>query len=545
MREFSFIHFFSAICFFFFGLRLAEEGLRKALGDGLRTQIEKLTRNSFAALVVGIFLTAIFQSSTATVVMLVGMGSIGVLSVRQATPIVLGADIGTTLLVLLLAASVRLDIRTIALGALIFGFLSYFIFQRNRPKFFAQAFLGAGFLFYGLGLLTAAGEPLKESPLVRQVLSAIVSNPWVTFFFGAILTAILQKSAAVLGILMSFAVAGLLNVQEAVPFVLGVNLGSTTGPFAASLRAQADGKRIAYIHVALKVIGVLLVMPFAALVGDAIEGVFSGVSYQVAAIHIGFNVLLAVLFLPLCPLISKAAVRWIHAPEEEKEFSAKYLDVASLDSPGLAFANVFREVLRMAEIAQEMCTQVLIPFEEAGRETIERLEELDDQVDHLDREIKFYLAKVNQAQLVENQGRRQLELLTLTHDLEQIGDVINKDIMELAEKKRRKIVSFSAEGWKEIQEFHDLVVENFRLAITALASGDHDLGKKVLRHKKHLAEIEQEFAQRHLLRLSQGLKEAFETSSIHLDLLSNLRRINSIICHLAYPVIERRTAAEE
>jgi phosphate:Na+ symporter len=232
----------------------------------------------------------------------------------------------------------------------------------------------------------------------------------------------------------------------------------------------------------------------------------------------------------------------VKAREEGREFSQKYLDPAGLESPGLAFANAFREVLRMSEIAQEMCSQVLIPFEETGHETIERLEELDDQVDHLDREIKFYLAKVNRAELGEAQARRQMELLTLTHDLEQIGDVINKEMMELAEKKRRKNVSFSVEGWNEIREFHRMVVENFRLAITALASGDGDLGKKVLRHKKHLAEIEQEYGQRHLLRLHQGLRESFETSSIHLDLLSNLRRINSVVCRMAYPVIDRRSA---
>jgi phosphate:Na+ symporter len=544
MNEFSFIQFFGAICFFFFGLRTAEEGLRKAMGDNLRIHIERLTRTWLAGLLVGVVLTAIFQSSTATMVMLIGMGSIGVLSVRQAVPVVLGADIGTTLLVLLLAASVRFDIRTVALGVLIFAFLGNFLFQRNRPKFFAQAFLGAGFLFYGLGLLTAAGEPLKENPLVREVLKAVSSNSWVIFFFGAILTTLLQKSAAVLGILMSFAASGLISASEAVPFVLGVNLGSVSGPFAASWRAQADGKRIAYIHVALKAVGCFLAMPFAARIGGLLEGWIAGPSYQVAAIHIGFNVALAALFLPFTSLISKAALRFVHAPAEEKEFSAKYLDPASLDSPGLAFANVFREVLRMAEIAQEMCAQVLAPFEEAGRDTMQRLEELDDQVDHLDREIKFYLAKVNQAQLAELQARRQLELLTLTHDLEQIGDVINKECMELAEKKRRKNVAFSADGWREITEFHRMVVENFRLAITALASGDLDLGKKVLRHKKHLAEIEQEYGQRHLLRLHQGLRESFETSSIHLDLLSNLRRINSIVCRMAYPVIDRRHPSE-
>jgi phosphate:Na+ symporter len=534
--------FLAALCFFFFGIRLTEEGLRKALGDRFRLHAETLTRRPVQALFIGIVMTMLLQSSSATLLLLIGLGSIGVLSVRQATPVVLGADVGTTLIILLLASAVQFDIRAVSLSVLTVAFVATFLFQKNRPKFYAQAFLGFAFILFGLGLLTSASEPLRQSPLVRALISELVSNPWVAMVFAAILTGIVQKTAAVLGILISFAAAGLLTAPQAVPFVLGVNLGSTVLPFVASLRAQADGKRIAYIHVALKAIGVLAVMPFAASAGEWIVGWVAQPPYQVATVHIVFNVAVALVFLPLTPLVAKAALRWVHVRDEEKEFSPKYLDPAALDSPGLAFANVFRELLRMAEIAQEMCSQVLIPFEELGRDTMERLEEMDDQVDHLDREIKFYLAKVNQAQLTETEARRQMELLTLTHDLEQIGDVINKEMMELAEKKRRKNVSFSVDGWKEIREFHRMVIENFRLAITALASGDTELGKKVLRHKKHLAEIEQDYSQKHLLRLHQGLRESFETSSIHLDLLSNLRRINSIICRMAYPVIDRRAA---
>jgi phosphate:Na+ symporter len=194
----------------------------------------------------------------------------------------------------------------------------------------------------------------------------------------------------------------------------------------------------------------------------------------------------------------------------------------------------------MAEIAQKMVAQALIPFEEVGGDTMERLEELDDQVDRLDKEIKFYLAKLNMAQLTDDQARRQVGLLTLTHDLESSGDVINKDLMELAKKKRQKSVAFSKEGWTEIQDFHRKVMENFHLAITSLASGDADLGRKVLRHKSRLAIIEQELSQNHLRRLNKGLRESFDTSSIHLDILSNLRRINSIVSKLAYPVLDRR-----
>jgi len=189
-----------------------------------------------------------------------------------------------------------------------------------------------------------------------------------------------------------------------------------------------------------------------------------------------------------------------------------------------------------------MTAQVLIPFKEVGTAALEKLEEMDDQVDFLDREIKFYLARISQAQFTEEQSNRQLELLMLTHDLEQVGDVVTKDIMELARKKQRKNVAFSEDGWKEICDFHQKVLENFHLAINSFASNDVELGKTVIRHKKSLADIEEGLAQRHLMRLHQGSRESFDTSSIHLDLLSNLRRINAIISKLAYPVLDRRQA---
>ena len=210
-----------------------------------------------------------------------------------------------------------------------------------------------------------------------------------------------------------------------------------------------------------------------------------------------------------------------------------------LDSPTLALANVFREVLRVAEIAQEMFSKGLKPFEEVGNDTIEELEGYDDQIDLLYREVKFYLAKISQNQLTDEQSQRQIELLMLTNGLESIGDVITKSMVELARKKKRKKVSFSEDGWFEVKDFHRKVMENFHLAVTSFASNDIELGKKVIRHKRYLATLEQELGQNHLLRLHEGFQESFDTSSIHLDLLSDLRRINSIVSKMAYPVLDR------
>ncbi|HLG20021.1 MAG TPA: Na/Pi cotransporter family protein [Bdellovibrionota bacterium] len=540
MTTFSFSTFLGGLCFFLYGLHLTEESLRQAAGDELRGWLTRLTRHRLSAFFFGALMTVVLQSSTATTVMLVGLTGIGVLSLRSAMPMVLGADVGTTLLVLILASFVQLDAAAIALSILIVGFLCTFFFRANPLRTYARALLGFGFLFYGLSLVAGAGGMLRGSILVREILMALSNHRSVALFFAALVTGLIQSSAALIGILLSFSASGILDVTQAVPFILGANLGNSVAPLLVGIRSQDEGKRLASFHVTAKVLGVLVAFPFMDQLVTRVQWITASPTFQIAAIHILFNIGIAVILLPTISTAARILSIVVPARPRETRFGAKYLDEQSLDSPSLAFANVFRETLRMAEIAQKMVAQSLIPFEEGGTETMERLEELDDQVDRLDREIKFYLARVNMAQLTDVQARRQVELLTLTHDLESIGDVINKDLMELAKKKRRKNVSFSKEGWAEIQEFHRKVMENFHLAITSLATGDAELGSKVIRHKSHLALLEQELGQNHLRRLHQGLREAIDTSSIHLDILSNLRRINSIVSKLSYPVLDRR-----
>ncbi len=542
MTHFSIAYVFAALCFFLYGLHMTEEGFRQAVGDQLRAKIGRLTRHRLAGFFLGIIMAIVFQSSTATTVMMVGLASIGLLNVRQAAAVVLGADVGTTLLVVLLASIVRFDATILSFSILVSGFVATFLLRQGRRQFFAEALLGFGFIFYGLTLMGTSATPLRESPLSHEVIAAIAGNHAAALFLAALFTGLVQSSAAIVGILLSFAAAGLLTATDAVPFVLGANLGGTVGPLLAGFRAQTEGKRLALLHVMTKSLVIFALLPFADVIGEWATEQISVPSYQVAAIHIFFNVILAVVFLPIVPLLSRWMSTLVRPRVGESEFGPKYLDEHALESPTLAFANVTREILRMAEITQEMCALALAPFEEQDRETMNRLEEMDDQVDRLDKGIKFYLAKVAQTKLTDEQAQRELELLMLTHDLESVGDVVSKDLMALAEKRRRKGVSFSTVGREEIHEFHRQVMENFQLAVTSFATGNIEIGQKVMRHKKQIAQLEQELSQKHLFRLHQGYKESIETSSIHLDILSNLRRINSIICKMAYPVLDRRGA---
>ncbi len=544
MTDFSLAYFLAAIGFFIYGLRLTESNLRRALGDRFRTQIDALTQNRFFAFLLGATMTMVFQSSTATTVMLVGLAGVGALTVRQAAPVVLGADVGTTLLVLLLASLVSFNLLNLALAILLIGFASTLFLKDHAKRPYAQAFLGIGFICYGLSLIASSNVFLRESPLVQAMVEALLGQPLVSLAFALFLTGLLQSSAAVLGILVSLAAGGLLTLEGAIPFVLGANLGSTVGSLLAGLSSKAEGKRVALIHVGLKAIGVIVAFPFIAVIARGIEAILDSPPYQVAATHVGLNATIAVVCLPLTHKIAGLVSAWVTDDPPEKVFGPKYLDEKVLNSPAIAFANVQREILRMAEIAQDMFARCLRAFEEGGEETIRKLEDRDDQVDLLNRRIMLYLSKINQAELSDAQAQRELELLTLTNNLESVGDVIDKNVMELAKKRRRLGHVFSQEGWKDIVELHRLVGENFRLAVSAFITGDVNLGHKLLRHKRYVGELEQEFNQKHLMRLHQGLSESLDTSSIHLDLLGHLRRINSVICKTAYPVLDQRLKSE-
>jgi phosphate:Na+ symporter len=263
------------------------------------------------------------------------------------------------------------------------------------------------------------------------------------------------------------------------------------------------------------------------------------IARQIANAHTIFNVCLALALLPFSSVLAGVVRRALPPRQGEGErFGPKYLDESALASPPVAFGQATRETLRMADIVQGMLRDTIRAFQGHDPELVQRIEETDDQVDRLDREIKLFLTKLSRAGLSEAQARRELELIAFSTDLEAVGDVIDKNLMELAKKKLKGGLAFSDEGWREIVDFHQKVCENVELAVSAFATRDPELARKLLRHKARLGEIERELNARHIGRLHQGLRESIETSSIHLDLLSNLHRINSHITNVAYPILE-------
>lgn len=519
-----------------YGMRLAGDGFQKAAGGRLRAILASLTRNRFVGVGVGALITAILQSSSATTVMLVGFVSSGVMRLNQTIGVILGADIGTTLTVQIIAFHFY-DAAILFIGL---GVAILFLARRAVVRDIGQGILGFAFIFFAIKLMSDGMAPLGETEGVRELLLGLEQYPLMGILAAAVLTALVQSSAAVIGVTIALALQHLITLPSAIPLILGANIGTCAIAVVSSIGANVEARQVAAAHILFKVLGVAIFYPFIGGFGEWVGQTAEGVARQIANAHTFFNVAIALLFLPFTGIFADFVRRIIPEGAGEEKFGPRYLDDRVLSSPPLAMGQATREALRMADIVSWMLKESLTVFRVNDRDLLERIERRDDEVDLLDQEIKRYLTRLSQNNLSPSQFKKEMELITLVGNLENMGDIIDKNLMELGKKKINQGVAFSEEGLHEILDFHEKVVENLELALAAFAGRDQDLAQKVLRHKTSLAEIERTYRQAHINRLHRGLKESLETSAIHLDILSNLKRINSHITNIAYPILEEK-----
>jgi phosphate:Na+ symporter len=531
-----FISLFGGVLLLLFGIRLLNDGLQNAAGSKIRSLLRSLTSNRLAAVGAGAFITGLIQSSSATSVMLVGFVSAGLMSFRQTLAVILGADIGATLTVQLIAFHLY-DYSLLLIGT---G-LSLVFFTKNRLyKNIGDAILGFGFVFLSLKIMIDAMTPLQGNDLFREVFIALAGTPFIGIVLAAVLTALIHSSAATIGIALALAESGLIPLPAALYVILGANIGTSATALIASLRTPVEARRVAWAHVLFKVFGVLLFLPFLAPFANLVASTAADVSRQIANANTLFNVIMAVLFLPFTALFAKLIVKLVPEKPEEKKFGPMYLDDHVLGTPAIALGQAAREALRASDIVREMLIDSIKAFQTDDTTVINELKDRDNMIDLLDRHIRLYIARLSSSRLTESQTRRAMTILEFSRDLESIGDIIDRNIMPLALKRIKKGITFSQEGMDEIISFHKKVLENFDTAVAAFTSNDRDLADRVLRNKEELGTLERELVQAHLDRLRRGFRESIETSHIHLDLIGNLARINSLITHIIYPIAEEK-----
>lgn len=528
---------------FFFGLRSMREGLQRYAGDRLRLLINRLTVNRLMSFGCGILITAVLQSSTATTAMLVSFAGTSLLSLSQAFGVILGADVGTTIVVFLLS------IHSITHYALYVFTAGYFI-QRwaktRRSQYIGQIIFGFGLVFFGMFLMVNGVTPIKTNPYVPIIFDYLGEHPIVSLIFAAALTALLQSSAAMIGLAMTLSFTGVLTVHSAIPVILGANIGTCLTAFMSSLGLNVNARRVAVAHFLVKATGVALAFPF---ITEEVQGLgiinqfltkcgpipADCVSFQIAIAHFIFNVGLAVLFLPFLGLGVKIVRSLIPDPKGGEEvFGPLYLDPQALETPSLAFAQVRREILRVANIAYDMFREAMAVINPRAdyQEYVMLLQSEDDKIDILDQAIRFYLAQLSQESLTEEQAKTELALMGIAADLEEIGDVLSRDLLRSVRKLHDKGIRFSEEGIQELCAFHHSVLLYFNVVLNYLATLDPMVLKHAVDKKEQLEDQYTDLRQAHLKRLHEGLKESVDTSTLHLDVLNAMQRVGLKLSHI-------------
>src|SRR5690242_4387531 len=517
------------------GLHMVRSGIMRAFGSGLRRYLGPALRNRFLALLAGIGVTALLQSSTATGLLMTSFAARGLVDLVPALAVMLGANIGTTLIVQILS----FDISGLAPILFLVGLLAFNVGGRTITRDLGRAAIGLGLMLLSLHILIDTLAPAETAPSVRVVLAAITGEPVLCVLFAAVLTWVAHSSAAVVLLVMSLAYSHFVSPVAALALVLGANVGSAINPLLEGSRTNLASRRLPIGNMLNRVVGVVLVLPFLQPIAEIFGRFDLNPARMAADFHTAFNLALAVLFVFALDGVARLLV-WL-LPESAKQPNPSvplYLDEAAIRTPSVALACAARETLHMGDVIEAMLKQAMTALLGNDRKLSAEVSRMDNVVDRLDEAIKLYITKLTRESLDEREAARAMEIISFAINLEHIGDIIDKNLMELAAKKIKHKYEFSKEGAAELEAFHKRILDNLKFAFSVFINGDVPTARKLIEEKTQLRVAEFGSADSHLARLREGRPESIETSSLHLDILRDLKRIHSHICSVAYPVLE-------
>lgn len=532
------INIIGGVCLLLWGLRMVRTGITRAFGANLRKVVSASTGNRFLSFLSGIGVTALLQSSTATAMIIASFASRGLITVAAGLAVMLGADVGTTVVAQLLS----FDLSWFAPLLMLTGYIVYTIFEdTGKGQHIGKLLLGLGMMLFALGAIKVASGPMQHSETLRVVLVALEKDPILSVVVAALLTWMAHSSLAIVLLLVSFVAGGVLPFELALMMVLGVNLGGTIAPLVATMREGPEAARVPVGNLLMRLIGVVAFMPLMGLIMKNVAMLGDDPSRAVVNFHMAFNVVLAIVFIPFTGWVAKAAYKLMpDRPAADDPGRPRYLDTKSMDTPTIALASAARETLRMADILEKMMEDTFRSLKGNNEALVNRIKEQDNVVDDIYKSIKSYMARLSQSAMDPDEASRYVQTLTFSTNLEHAGDVIDKNIMPMALKKIRAQKSFSQEGLDEIEHIHNLVLESIRLAQTVFVSGDIRLARKMVEGKEVLRKAEQEAMTAHIERLRDAVPETIATSSMHLDIIRDYRRVNSYMCTVAYPLLEQK-----
>ena len=519
------------------GLHMVQSGVVRAFGSSLRRFLGTALRNRFLAFFAGMFVTALLQSSTATGLMTASFVTGGSVDLVAALAIMLGANVGTTLIVQILSFNVS----AVAPLLLVIGVTAFKRGRQTRARDLGRVAIGVGLMLLALHILLDTLAPAENAPVVRSLLTAATAEPVLCLLMAAILAWAAHSSITVVVLVMSLAYSHFVTPDAALALILGANLGSAINPLVEGSRSDNPAsRRLPLGNLLNRVVGCALVLPFLHPIAAALAQMEPNPSRMAADFHTAFNVALAVLFIVPLNGVAELLTRFLPAREKPNDPSTPlYLDETALDTPSVALACAARETLHIGDIVETMLRRTMPALRTDDRKLVAEICHMDDAVDRLDEAVKLYITKLTRESLSDQDGRRALEIISFSINLEHVGDIIDKNLMEAAAKKIKHRIVFSKEGVAELVAFHQEVCDNLKLAFSVFMSGDLTTARQLITEKATLRAAEFVAAENHLARLREGRPESIQSSPLHLDILRDLKRIHSHICSVAYPVLER------
>ncbi len=525
------------IALLLWGTRMTQGAVTRGFGPWVRATLGRVSESTPRAAVTGAATAAILQSSTATAVLLLGFVERGIIALPAALAVILGADFGTTLVVQALA----FDLRPLVPILLIAGVVLSKLTSGPRGEEIARLLMGFALMLLALGLILHASDPLRESPLMLEMLGTLGADPILAILVSTLLAWLMHSSVAFVLFTLSLAGTGLIGADLALTLVLGANLGACLVPMGLALRSGPAARRVLWGNLAFRAAGVVVALPLLGPLGELMARLTDDPARQVANFHALFNLAVSLVWLPFVHPAARILTRLIPEPKAQRGAEAprlEHLDGALLNHPPLALNAATRELMRLADMVELMLREAILTFEDRDDHRVREVARVENDVDALQEEIKFYLARLMQSDLDAAQSARLLELVLFTTNLEHIGDIIDKNILKLATKKQRKALTFSPEGWNDIRAFHGVIADQMRLALTVFVTREMRMARDLVARKDQLRAAERTATERHFARLRDGRAETIETSALHLDLLRDLKRINAHLTTVAYPILE-------
>ncbi|MBM7343005.1 sodium-dependent inorganic phosphate transporter [Pantoea coffeiphila] len=525
----------SAVALLVWGTHIVRTGIMRVYGADLRRVLSRSVEKKPMAFLAGIGVTALVQSSNATTLLVTSFVAQNLVGLTPALVVILGADVGTALM----ARILTFDLSWLSPLFIFFGVVFFLGRKQTRAGQLGRASIGLGLILLALQLIVAAAAPITQASGVKVLFSSLTGDVMLDALIGAVFAIISYSSLAAVLITATLTATGVISFKVALCLVIGANLGSGLLAMLNNSTSNAAGKRVALGSLLFKFIGSLMVLPFVDLLAEWLAKLPVSDEELVIFFHVFYNLIRCLIMVPFAEPMAALCKRLIREePENDLRLKPKHLDTSSLDTPALALANAARETLRMGDVLEQMLATFGKVIHGELREDRE-IRRLDDDVDVLYTAIKLYLAQMPKEDLPEEDSRRWAEIIEMALNLEQSGDILERMSGDVADKSLAARRAFSVEGMQELDAQLELLTSNLRLSLSVFLSRDLTSAKRLRRSKHRFRITNRRYSHAHVDRLHQHNVQSIETSSLHLGLLGDMKRLNSLFCAVAYSVLEQ------